>query len=83
MLEKKTIELIEASKEVWNVTMSNLISESIMDESMDEETMKIMTTMNKCMNAAFELCQLQAQELDRMNQKLDELLNKTNTKEES
>ncbi|MCD7764355.1 MAG: hypothetical protein LUI14_14465 [Lachnospiraceae bacterium] len=76
MLEKKTEELIEVTKELWNTSMSSIMGDTIMAGNMDEKSMKLMLLMNKCTSTAFELCLEQAKTNDQMIQKLDELLSR-------
>lgn len=76
MLEKKTIKLIEEMNEVKN-EMGKMFIDLIDIEDLDDEKVKQLKLMGKClgiMTKSMKYMQAQAQVLDSMNGKLDQVI---------
>lgn len=76
MLERKAIELIEEMNEVKN-DMRKMFIDLINIEDLDDEEVKNLKLMGKClgiMTKSMEYMQDEAQVLDSMNGKLDQVI---------
>lgn len=76
MLERKAIELIEEMNEVKN-DMRKMFIDLINIEDLDDEEVKNLKLMGKClgiMTKSMEYMQDEAQVLDSMNEKLDQVI---------
>lgn len=72
MLVKKTNQLIEETNELKDLCFKQIYSDIL--EDMDDENLVLFTKMFKLLNTSMEVVKEQAEVIESINDKLDELL---------